>query len=206
MTGEATGDHAGGEGARVVTMPAEAERQYTDHVGMIVFLGSWAMMFGALFFGYVLLRLRAPVWPPPGPTLPLVLPGIATAVMLASEVVLWRTLAALRRHDARHLLAGVLTTIGLGLAFLGLQTVTWVSLWQAGLRLGSGAYASLFYILTLFHALHVLVGIGVLAAMLPASGRHRYDVRHESRLRLSGMFWHFVGIVWVVMFLSMYLA
>ena len=164
-------------GAKVVTMPAETERQFTDHVGMIVFLASWAMMFGALFFLLAGLRLRAPTWPPPGPRLPVLLPALATAVLAGSELVLMRVTAALRRREVGRIVPGLLATLALGLLFLGLQTITWVSVWNAGLRHDSGAYGSLFYCLTVFHALHVVVGLGLLAGRLPAAIRHGYAGR-----------------------------
>lgn len=199
-------DGAGRDDATIVTMPAETERQFTDHVGMIVFLASWAMMFGALFFLLVGLRLRAPAWPPPGPRLPVLLPAIATAVLVASELVLLRVMAALRRREGRRIVSGLAALLALGFLFLGLQGATWASVWKAGLRHDSGPYGSLFYALTIFHALHVVVGLGLLAGRLPAASRHEYDVRHAARFRLAGMFWHFVGIVWILTFLSMYIA
>jgi cytochrome c oxidase subunit 3 len=170
---------------------------------MVVFLGSWAMMFAALFFAYGLLRLGAPVWPPiDAERLPLLLPGINTAILIVSSVTLQRGIVGLRRGEI--LMPWLLATLALGITFMALQMVVWSSLWAHGFRLSSGHYGSVFYLLTVFHGLHVLVGIGLLFALLPF-GLQRLDTdRPPARVRLTAMFWHFVDVVWALIFLTVY--
>ena len=195
-----------GEGARIVTMPAEAERTFTAHVGMTIFLGSWAMMFGALFFAYAMLRVRSPVWPPVGVHLPLLVPALNTAVIVLSGLALRRGSQAVDAGRGSLLLPWLAVAAGLGAAFLAIQCASWWGLWSAGLTSSSSPFGSTFYLLTVFHALHVLVGLGLLGTLFPGAARHAYDVRRRTRLRLVSMFWHFVAVVWILMFVSVYLV
>jgi cytochrome c oxidase subunit 3 len=152
-------------------------------MGMAIFVASWAMLFAALFFAYGLSRLRAIVWPPGDlPPLPLLLPGLATLVLAGSSAVL---------HRGR-----VLAAVLLGGTFLGLQAVVWRQMFLAGLHPQAGAYASYFFALTVFHALHVLVGLGGLGWLARRP--------QPLSLRLWTIYWHMVGVIWAVMFVLVY--
>ena len=179
-----------------------SEDEVTSYVGMVVFLGSWAMMFAALFFAYAVVRVRTPVWPPPDqPALPILLPGLNTAVMAASSaaVALAVRAHALGRHRRASLGLGL--GAGLGALFLALQVVVWARLWRDGLLPSGGPYPSAFYALTALHALHVLVGLAALGVLASrARGMTRIAVR------LWGMFWHFVGAIWGALYVAVYLA
>jgi heme/copper-type cytochrome/quinol oxidase subunit 3 len=177
----------------------------TAYVGMAIFLGSWAMLFASLFFAYAFVRARAPAWPPlDAPPLPRLLPGLNTLAIAASSLAVAR---AVRQRElgrppaAARLLAWA---IALGTAFLALQLLVWSDLWRAGLVPSGGPYASVFYAFTAFHALHVLVGLGGLGAVAlrlrSRAGASPTDVR------LWGWYWHFVGVVWLALYASLYLA
>lgn len=193
--------------ASVVALRPRAREDFTQSLGMVVFLASWAMMFASLFFAYGFVRARAAVWPPIGvPHLPLGLPALNTVILLASSLTFARGLALLRRGERRALAGWVAATIVLGAAFLGLQVQVWRTLWEAGLRVATGGiYGSAFYALTVFHALHVAVGLVVLLWVLVQSLRGRYTEHNQVRVQLCTMFWHFVDVVWILMFLVMYI-
>jgi heme/copper-type cytochrome/quinol oxidase subunit 3 len=170
-------------------MRARASDGETALVGMVIFLGAWTMAFLALLFVYGDMRVSADVWPPDGePRAPLVLPAVNTVVMGLSSLALWRSSQAARRGWRALALA-------LGAIFLALQLIVWRALWQAGLRPSSGRYGSVFYTLTVVHALHVLTGLGGLAL----------GCRTLARARNWSLFWHFVGAVWLVLFATVYL-
>jgi len=181
------------------------EKRSLGYAGMVLFLGSWAMMFGALFLCYALLRIRAPFWPPLGMTeLPLALPGTSTLLLLLSSATMHRALSGLRRGRLAQFRLHLLATILLGSLFTALQCAVWIELWSAGLRLDSGTYGGLFYLLTVFHILHVLVGLGLLLWLLGPTLRRHATAPRRVPVTLTSMFWHGVDAVWVVMFLTVY--
>jgi cytochrome c oxidase subunit III len=182
-----------------------SEERSLEHSGMVIFLGSWAMMFGALFFSYAVLRIGAVVWPTPGfARLPLGLPGINTLLLLTSSWTLARAQSHSRRGQLRRCRYELLRTLALGVVFVALQCKVWADLWRSGLRLDSGAYGGTFYVLTVFHLLHVLVGMGLLARLVGPLLRRVPVAPGRVSILLAAMFWHFVGCVWLAMFVAVY--
>jgi cytochrome c oxidase subunit 3 len=196
-----------GAGEVLASRAARAREQTTAFVGMAIFLASWAMMFAALFFGYGLLRAKAASWPPPGvPRLPVGLPLLNTGVLAASSAALlvgvWRA-----RHGKATLLApALLAALLLGGTFLALQTELWTEVRASGLVIGSGQYASVFYSLTWVHAAHVAVGLLALAYLSVQALRGTYSPERHLPVRLWAMYWHFVGLVWLLLFLFVFLV
>jgi len=176
-----------------------AEARKTAAVGMLIALGSWAMLFASFFFAWAALRLRAPEWPPEGtPRLPVALPAFNAAVLVASAFVLRFGLKA-GKVGAR--VRGLLGTLALGALFLALQLAVWVPLWRSGFTASSAA-GSLFYALTALHALHVAGGLVALVVLLPLAGRPEF----EGRGRVTAMYWSFMAAVWLLIFLAVYVA
>jgi heme/copper-type cytochrome/quinol oxidase subunit 3 len=187
--------------------PPRAQAEWTAYLGMVVFLASWAMMFGSLFFAYGMVRARSTDWPPPDlPTLPLFLPGINTVVLAASSAALLFVVRGLRVGRAKLVGPGLGLVALLGSVFLGLQISTWRGLYSEGLTPKGGPYASVFYALTCFHALHVLVGVIALAWLCKNALAGRYSPARYLPVRLWALYWHFVGVVWVAMFVSVYVV
>ncbi len=184
--------------------PVRAERERTTLLGMVAFIASWVMLFLGLFFIFAMYRVKQPAWPPLGvDSLPLTLPIINTFVIgLSSASLHWavRALGAGRRPEAFR---GVLATVALGALFMGLQLQLWSDVWASGLELSTNLYASYFYALTVFHAAHVFVGWSLLL-WLVAMVRGAPQVSHALRAKLIGMFWHFVGAVWMALFLLVF--
>jgi cytochrome c oxidase subunit III len=190
----------------VVELRPRAREDFTQSLGMMIGLASWTMMFGALFFMYFGMRANAPMWPPAGtPRLPLALPAVNTAVLAASSLALWRGVSQLARGRRTALTFWVGAAIVLGVVFVALQVVGWRSQWEAGLLPSSGAYGSVFYGLTVLHALHVAAGLLVLLVVLVRSLLGTYTEHNVVRVRVAAMFWHFVDAVWLLMFVSIYL-
>jgi heme/copper-type cytochrome/quinol oxidase subunit 3 len=172
---------------------------------MAVFLGSWAMLFTGLFFAYAFVRARAPAWPPlEAPPLPRLVPGLNTLAIAASSAAVVRAVRQRelgRDRSAARLLA---VAVALGASFLALQGLVWGELWGAGLLPSSGPFGSVFYAFTAFHALHVLVGLAGLGAVAlrvrSRAGATPTDVR------LWGWYWHFVGVLWLLLYVTLYLS
>jgi cytochrome c oxidase subunit 3 len=177
----------------------------TAQVGMAVFLGSWAMLFVGLFFAYASVRARAPAWPPlDAPRLPRLVPGLNTLVIAASSVAVARAVASRELGRALSASRNLAAATALGAAFLAFQASVWVALWREGLTPSAGTYGSVFYALTAFHALHVLVGIAALAA-LAARARSQAGAP-RTQVRLWAWYWHFVGAVWGALYATVYLV
>ena len=184
-----------------------SQRDWTSYLGMVIFLGSWAVLFAALFFSYLYLRAHTAVWPPAGtPKLPLELPALNTGVIAASSLALQMSLFAIRRR--RGAIGGglIALTFVLGSLFLMLQTVVWLRMRDAGLLPSSGQYASVFFALTWFHALHVVVGLLALVWLSVMTFLGKYNAARHHTVRLWTIYWHFVGVVWGLLFLLVYLV
>ncbi len=187
--------------------PPRAKEETTAHVGMIIFLGSWAMLFAALFFSYAFLRSRSPMWPPEGvPALPVLLPGVNTLVLILSSASLHWGLHAVRRGRMASLRLGLIGALVTASLFLGLQVFTWLTLHAQGLTPeASGPYGAVFWGLTLFHAAHVLVGVLGLSKVTFNAFRGQYLAAKHLPVKLWTLYWHFVGIVWALMFVSIFM-
>ena len=186
--------------------PMKAKEEATSLVGMVVFLGSWAMMFATLFFAYGYVRARALEWPPDDlPRLPLFLPGVNTAVIFFSSLAMQYGLTSVRRGQIARLFPSVMLAVALGSLFLVLQTVLWLGLYQDGLRPSSGGnYGAVFYGFTWFHAIHALVGLAGLGSIARRALQGAFGPAKFLPVRLWTLYWHFVGIIWALMFASMF--
>jgi cytochrome c oxidase subunit 3 len=185
--------------------PPYRQQEQTASLGMVVFLASWAMMFAGLFFAYGFIRSRAVAWPPAGvPALPVGLPTVNTVVLLCSSLTFAHGLRQLRKGQRGAYMRALGVTIGLGIVFLGLQLHVWREVHLSGLHYTSGLYGSVFYALTVFHALHVAAGLLVLVVVLARSLLGTYTEHNTATVRVCTMFWHFVDVVWVLMFLTIY--
>ena len=173
---------------------------------MGVLLISLSILFGASLLALLLIRSRSPQWPPVGfPHLPHSL-WISTALILIASVFAQSALRAIRRDDDRGLVRDLTLTFLIGLLFLVLQTFNWVELLnriQPPLQI-QGAYLGMFYVLTALHAAHVLGGLIPLGILLYRAHRKRYSRNFHPGVRYCTIYWHFLDIVWVILFLTLY--
>jgi cytochrome c oxidase subunit III len=185
--------------------PPRRPRDVTAYIGMVIFLGGWAMMFAGLFFAYAIVRFKAMSWPPPGEArLPVALPALNTVVILASSGTLALALRAIRAARPTLFKLSVVATFVLGAAFVALQYVVWRRLYLDGLKPDTGIYGSVFYGLTCFHAVHVLVGLIGLLTLVPRAFAGKFSALDHTPVRMWSMYWHFVDFVWLLMFVSVY--
>jgi cytochrome c oxidase subunit 3 len=193
------------ETKQVLHLHAAREQAFTDYLGMMLGLAALSMMFGGLFYGYATLRVRSQSWPPDGlPDLPVLLPAISTALLLASSACLQWTMGLLKKDDARKSFHALLGANLLGACFLVSQSVLWTTLYRQGLHWSSKAYGSVFYSFTALHAFHVLVGMFFLLRLVPRHHKGEFTGRRHMPIRITSMYWHFVDVVWVAMFLSIF--
>ncbi|MHB9150576.1 MAG: cytochrome c oxidase subunit I [Thermoleophilia bacterium] len=173
--------------------------------GMLLFIGSEAVFFAALFYAYIHLRQRADMWPPAGmPVLEAGLPAVNTLILLTSGLFAHWGFSGLAKRRKLRFTFGTGLAVVLGVLFLSLQGVEWS---RAGFGLGDGVYGSVFYTLTGFHGAHVTAGIVLLVlALARARGSWGSDVT-SAQLGLAEAgtyYWHFVDVVWIILFLLIY--
>lgn len=176
-------------------------------LGMWVFLVGDAMSFGGLIVGYGILRYASPDWPVPSKVLGINLTAFMTFLLICSSVTMVLSLSAINRGDMRGLRKFLLLTILGGLIFLGCQAYEWTHLIteklpEVGLSFTTHLFATTFFILTGFHGMHVTGGVIYNSCVLVACLRGRYGPKH---VEIAGLYWHFVDLVWILIFTFVYL-
>jgi cytochrome c oxidase subunit 3 len=170
--------------------------------GMILFIASESVFFAGLFASYFFLRGVTFPWPPAGTDLDTLRSALATLVLLASSGTYQLGIASARRGRIRTMNAWIAITFVLGAAFVSVQAYDWTTL---SFTVSSSAYGTLFYSMTGFHGLHV---IGGLALMLVVLGRSEQGAYREGEVRgveAVGYYWHFVDVVWLGLFSTLFL-
>ncbi|MBI4635347.1 MAG: cbb3-type cytochrome c oxidase subunit I, partial [Candidatus Rokubacteria bacterium] len=178
-----------------------------DHrkVAMWVFLGSECLFFGTLIATYMAYRGRSVTGPFPAEILDIPLTTISTFDLLMSSLLMVLALAAVQRGDrlqARLWLAG---TAFFGLIFLGFQAYEFTHFVGRGLTLQTNLFGSTFFVLTGFHGGHVTVGVIWLLTLWILDLRGRLSTADATKVEVAGLYWHFVDIVWIVIFTLLYL-
>jgi heme/copper-type cytochrome/quinol oxidase subunit 3 len=192
---------------------AGAHEQHTstglDNVKMAMwaFLGSECLFFGSLISTYLLYRRR--VLPDQGPNphdiYDIPYTSVSSFVLLMSSLTMVLALAAIQRGDHKGLRTWILATATLGMVFVGGQIYEFTAFVDEGLKLSSSPAGSAFYLLTGFHGAHVTVGILMLLLVLGMSLAGRIAQADARKVELVGLYWHFVDIVWIVVFTVVYL-
>jgi cytochrome c oxidase subunit 3 len=188
----------------VTTEPPGATETTTNlstlSVGVVVWLASELMFFAGLFAAYFTLRSVNDVWPPADVELATARTAVATAVLVLSSGTMHLAVEAARHDDRRRSIRWLGVTALLGLIFLSNQAWEYA---EASFQIDDHAYGSIFYLMTGFHGLHVIGGLVFMGAVAAAiAGRSRAPVR--STVEVCGYYWHFVDVVWVAMFTTVY--
>jgi len=173
----------------------------TPKLGMWVFLISEIMLFAGLIGSYIVLRLGSYDWPHPGEILNTSLLGINTFVLITSSLTLVLGVNAVQNRDVPSLKKYLLATIALGLTFLVIKGFDYSHMWHEGFTITTNLFGSCYYMLTGFHALHVFSGVILLTYLwFAASFKSVTQEVLSGRVEASGLYWHFIDIVWVVLF------
>lgn len=177
-----------------------AQSSSTARMGMRLLLASLSMLFGASLMGYLVSRSRAAVWPPPGvPSLPAGL-WFSTVLILAGSFTVYLALDGIRHGRARAARIGLVLTLVLGLAFLASQTVNWFALVAAHFTMRTTLYGFMFYLLTGLHAAHVVGGLIPLGLTAVRARQGRYTAESHAGIEYVSMYWHFLAVVWLILF------
>ncbi len=171
--------------------------------GMLALILTEASLFAYLLFSYFYLASHAVgPWPPNGPPhLNLSVPG--TFILIAGSVVMWWGERGLKRGGTGQLVIGLVAALALGLSFIVLELKEWNG---EPFTLSTSVYSSLYFTITGFHLLHVVVGLFMLAALLLWTSLGYFDAQRHSAVTIGGVYWHFVTVVWLAVFFTFYIS
>ena len=183
--------------------PASTSRTpSTTAVGVVVWLASELMFFAGIFAAYFTLRAVNDTWPPEGVELATARTALATVILVASSGTMHLAVNASRQDDRRGAIRWLGVTALMGIVFLTNQGFEYAEL---SFTISSHAYGSIFYTATGIHGLHVIGGLAFMgAAAATIAGRSKAPV-HQT-IEVCAYYWHFVDVVWVAMFLTIYVV
>ena len=197
---EALDDHHG------PPLANQSSRVDARTLGMFLFIGSEIMLFGSFFTAYFFVRVVNPSapnpWPPAPYDFPVFVAGVNTCILVTSSFTMHWALQSIKRGQRAGFLAGMVLTFLMGLAFLLTQLIEYLNV---GFNTGAGAWASVFFGLTGLHGAHVFIGLTLLAMVIVRGFRGHYSPEHHHGVELPGIYWHFVDIMWIVVYTTVYL-
>jgi cytochrome c oxidase subunit 3/cytochrome o ubiquinol oxidase subunit 3 len=174
-------------------------------LAMWLFLASECLLFGALITTYVLYRGRSLEGPFPHDVFDIPYTSVSSFVLLFSSVTMVLALAAAQRGDTGRTRLWLLTTAMLGMTFVGGQVYEFTTFYNEGLHLSTNLFGTTFFVLTGFHGVHVTVGILMLLSLVGMSFTERLPEDASFPIEMVGLYWHFVDIVWILIFTVVYL-
>ena len=182
----------------------QSSRVDSSTLGMLLFIASEIMLFGSFFTIYFFVRVVAdpPVWPPEGFHLPVFVAGVNTVILLTSSFTMHWSLQAIKRGNRAGLQAGLVLTLALGLVFLLTQAREYS---RIGFSPSDGAFGSVFYGLTGLHGAHVFVGLTILTFATIRAFRGHFTAEDHRGVEISGIYWHFVDVMWIVVYTTVYI-
>ena len=176
-------------------------------LGILLFIVSEVMLFGAFFASYFFLRVVAnegQPWPPEGFELPVAVAGINTAILFSSSFTVHYALESIRHGNRDGMILGLAATWLLGATFLFIQLNEYVHI---GFSARDGAFGTIFYGLTGLHGAHVFVGLLLLTFANIRAWRGHFGPKDKDHLgvEIPGIYWHFVDVMWIIVFVSVYI-
>lgn len=196
----------GGHDAHDHHGPPEANRSSRvdpQTLGMMLFIISEIMVFGAFFTAYFFIRVvQHGEWPASGTELPKYVAGVNTAILLSSSLTLHWTQVSAKTNNRAAMKAGITATFLLGLSFLFIQINEYVHI---GFAPRDSAQGTIFYGLTGLHGAHVFIGLTLLAMVMVRIYRGHFTPEEHRGIEVPGIYWHFVDVMWVVVYLTVYI-
>ncbi|HST55464.1 MAG TPA: heme-copper oxidase subunit III [Solirubrobacteraceae bacterium] len=185
--------------------PPEANRSSRVEpqlLGMLLFIISEIMVFGAFFTAYFFIRVaQGEPWPAHGTTLPVWVAGVNTAILVSSSLTIHWAQVSIRNNNRFGLKAGMLTTFLLGCTFLFIQINEYANI---GFAPQDHAQQTIFYSLTGLHGAHVFIGLVLLLIVTVRAFRGHFSPEEHRGMEVPGIYWHFVDIMWIVVYATVY--
>jgi cytochrome c oxidase subunit III len=196
--------HAGGHEHGHAHPPAANRSSRVDPplLGMLLFIISEIMVFGAFFTAYFFIRVaQGDSWPAPGTHLPVEVAGVNTAILVSSSFTIHWAEKSIKAGNRFGLKAGMLTTFLLGCTFLFIQINEYANI---GFAPQDAAQTTIFYSLTGLHGAHVFIGLCLLLFVTIRAFRGHYSPEEHRGVEVPGIYWHFVDIMWIVVYTTVY--
>ena len=173
-------------------------------VGIFLFIGSEIMLFGSFFTVYFFDRVvnHTHPWPPPPYERPVFVALVNTIILVTSSFTMHWALQSVKRGNVFGLRAGLLLTFLMGLTFLITQGIEYS---RIGFNTGDGAFATIFFCLTGLHGAHVFVGLTILLFMTVRAFRGHFSPEDHRGVEIGGIYWHFVDVMWIVVYTTVYI-
>jgi cytochrome c oxidase subunit 3 len=196
--------HTGGHEHGHAHPPAANRSSRVDPplLGMLLFIISEIMVFGAFFTAYFFIRVaQGDPWPAPGTHLPVEVAGVNTLILVSSSFTIHWAEKSIKAGNRFGLKAGMLTTFLLGCTFLFIQINEYANI---GFAPQDAAQTTIFYSLTGLHGAHVFIGLCLLLFVTIRAFRGHYSPEEHRGVEVPGIYWHFVDIMWIVVYTTVY--
>ena len=181
----------------------QSSRVEAQFLGMLLFIISEVMLFGAFFTAYFFIRVvNGAEWPAEGNELPVAVAGVNTAVLISSSLTMHWALLGARNENRFAMRAGLFTTLLLGATFLTVQINEYINI---GFSPADHAQGTIFYGLTGLHGAHVFVGLTLLLFATIRAFRGHFSEKEHRGVEVRGIYWHFVDVMWVIVYSTIYL-
>jgi cytochrome c oxidase subunit 3/cytochrome o ubiquinol oxidase subunit 3 len=174
-------------------------------LAMWLFLSSDCLFFGAFISAYLLYRGQGDNPPRPEDVYNIPFTSATSFILLMSSLTMVLALAAIQRGDYRRLRVWLLATALFGSTFIAGQVYEFTEFYREGLKLDTNLFGSTFFVLTGFHGAHVTVGIIWLLSLWGLAAQNRLHQADSEKIEIAGLYWHFVDVVWIVIFTLIYL-
>ena len=172
-------------------------------LGMLLFIISEVMVFGAFFTAYFFIRVsQGDPWPAPGTTLPVAVAGVNTAILWSSSFTMHWAQTSIKKGNHFGLKAGILSTFLLGSTFLFVQINEYANI---GFAPQDHAQQTIFYSLTGLHGAHVVIGLTLLLFVTIRAFRGHYSPEEHRGVEVPGIYWHFVDVMWLIVYSTVYI-
>ena len=185
--------------------PATSTGLSNNKLAMWLFLGSECLLFGGLISTYMLYRGRAGSGPRPSQVFDIPFTSVSSFVLLMSSLSMVLAVGAAQKRDDRGTNLWLTVTGLLGATFVGGQVYEFTAMYNEGLGFTTSLFGSSFYTLTGFHGVHVTVGIIMLMSLVGIIKRSTIPGDKAEVVELVGLYWHFVDVVWIIIFTLVYL-
>jgi cytochrome c oxidase subunit 3 len=172
-------------------------------LGMLLFIISEVMIFGAFFTAYFFIRVsQGDPWPAPGTTLPVAVAGVNTGILWSSSFTMHWAQISIKKGNRFGLKAGIVATFLLGATFLFVQINEYANI---GFAPQDHAQQTIFYSLTGLHGAHVTIGLLLLLIVMVRSFRGHYSPEEHRGVEVPGIYWHFVDVMWLIVYSTVYI-